>query len=193
MIKIYDDKLPLDLLIDCNLEVEFSNQYFMMHPVSRNANSEILSYKTNWTFLDLKEFSPLHIVPPEFTNEKLLRLWKEIIPYIPEPEKHRLKRGYINAHHFGVEDVIHQDDMDVPHGLTVIVYMCQSWYPEWYGQTTFWENLYSESKNDIIQSVLPRHNRFIIFDKNIPHSVAPLSRRFQGIRFTCMFKLERVE
>jgi len=43
---------------------------------------------------------------------------------------------------------------------------------------------------DIYRCVLPKYNRFVIFDKNIKHCAGMVSRKFSGIRLTCMFKVE---
>jgi hypothetical protein len=172
--QIIDNVLPNELLNSCIQEAEESQNYGMMW------GNRTHTFKSNWMLAPVNE-------PEKFTNKTFISLWEEVKNHIPKNVK--LCRAYINAHSYGVEDDIHIDDEDVGDGLTVIVYLCSAWYPEWFGQTMFFEST-NRQTNEIVQSVLPRYNRMVIFDKNIPHCVSPLSRRFTGVRYTCMFKLE---
>ena len=133
----------------------------------------------------------MSVIPFDFTNEKIKALWEEVKMYLPE--NHKLKRGYVNAHQYGIEDTIHSDDDQWENGLTVIVYLCYGWLPDWYGQTMFFtgeDKKNIQSTMDIYRCVLPKYNRFVIFDKNIKHCAGMVSRKFSGIRLTCMFKVE---
>ena len=176
-LQVLDDFLSNEVLSSCIEEAELSESYRVLH----GAGDGSYGFKYSWMVYDSGD-----------KNGKLennfLSLWSEISSRIAE--KTRVHRCYVNAHTYGVEDAIHEDDTDLENGLTVIVYLCRAWYPEWFGQTVFWEHLDKMTHNDIIQSVIPKPNRVLIFDKKIPHCVAPLSRRFSGVRLTCMFKLE---
>lgn len=179
MIKIIDNLLPETLLIQCVQEAEASRNYCVLHP----AGDGSYCFKYSWMFCNVTDNSIIE-------NKEIKNLWDEVQKYLPI--NIRLHRGYINAHTYGVEDAIHIDDADIKNGLTVIVYLCSDWYPEWFGQTMFF-NSSDKHHNEITQSVLPRFNRILIFDKNIPHCVSPLSRKFTGVRLTCMFKVELLD
>jgi Rps23 Pro-64 3,4-dihydroxylase Tpa1-like proline 4-hydroxylase len=177
-INIKDNVIPTDILKNCIKEAEDSNKYSVLHGAGDGGNG----FKYNWTFYDSSLTNPI-----SFTNVYLLELWKKVKKELPT--NIRLIRSYINAHTYGVEDAIHTDEIHIKKGLTVIIYLCNNWYPEWFGQTIFFESL-DKHNNEIVQSVIPKFNRMLIFDKNIPHCVSPLSRKFVGVRLTCMFKVE---
>lgn len=178
MVKIYDNFFPAEDFQACAEEAELCKSYGVLH----GAGMADTGFKYNW--LIFSQDSPV------FASKNFERLWQQAKTILPEDSK--LSRCYVNAHTFGVEDTIHIDDADLEHGLTVIVYLNLAWYPEWFGQTVFWNtrDRFEANANDITMSVLPKANRVLVFDKNIPHCVAPLSRRFMGVRLTCMFKVE---
>jgi hypothetical protein len=175
---IHDDKLPQELLLKCIQEAEACKNYGVLHQGGNGS----YGFKYNWMFTDT--------VTKEIQSDNLNQLWQHVKTFLPN--NIRLHRGYVNAHTYGVEDTIHEDDGDITEGLTVIVYLCHAWYPEWFGQTVFFESL-SNQQNEIVASVLPKPNRFVVFNKKDPHCVAPLSRRFAGVRLTCMFKVELIQ
>lgn len=179
MIKIIDNRLPETLLMECIEKAEFSENYSVLHM----AGDGSYGFKYNWLFCDVLDNGNIK-------DDKIKQLWVEVQKHLPV--NIRLHRGYVNAHTYGVEDAIHIDDLDIKKGLTVIVYLCSDWYPEWFGQTMFFSSL-DKHHNEITQSVLPRFNRVLVFDKTIPHCVSPLSRKFAGIRLTCMFKVELLD
>jgi hypothetical protein len=175
MITVLDNQIPNELLLSCINEAENCRQYGVLH----KAGDGSYGFKYNWMFFAENDS---HI-----KNENLNFLWEEIKKHLPK--NIRLHRAYINAHTYGIEDTIHQDDPDLAKALTVIIYLCNDWYPEWFGQTLFFETT-DKHNNEIVKSVLPKFNRALIFDTKIPHCVSPLSRRFSGVRLTCMYKVE---
>lgn len=178
-IQIVDDKIPHDILKNAIRQAETCSLYGVLHP----AGDGSYGFKYTWDFLQLDK-------PETFVDENIKALWDIVKQHIPT--NHILRRGYINAHTFGVEDTIHFDDPNFQNGYTIIVYLCNDWYAGWSGQTVFYKNL-NQLGNEIEQSVLPRYNRFVVFDKNLPHCVAPLSHKFAGVRLTCMFKIEALD
>jgi hypothetical protein len=125
------------------------------------------------------------------------QIYQELIPYIPN--EYEIYRSYINAMSFGMEDTIHQDEIELEDGMTLLIYLCNGWFPEWFGQTVFFKNIGKDNNREkgffgaeIAESILPRYNLAILFDKNIYHCVSPISRRFAGVRYTCMFKLKKI-
>jgi SM-20-related protein len=179
MLNIIDSAIPQNILNACIQEAEYSTNYSVLH----GAGDGSYGFKYNWLLQDSNQ-------PNTFTNQQFKVLWEEVKQHVPANT--RLYRAYVNAHTYGVEDAIHVDDAELKKGFTVIVYLCNGWYPEWFGQTVFFKSL-DKQNNDIINSVLPQYNRVIIFDKDIPHCVSPLSRKFAGVRLTCMFKLELLD
>jgi hypothetical protein len=174
-IKLLDNCLPIDLLVSCIKDAECSANYSVLN----GAGDGSYGFKYRWLFKSEQQ--------DQIENNNLKNLWGKIKEHLPSNSV--LHRGYINAHTYGVEDSIHEDDADLEKGLTVIVYLCSDWYPEWFGQTMFFSSL-DKHNNEIVGSVIPKFNRVIVFDKAIPHCVAPLSRRFAGVRLTCMFKVK---
>ena len=175
-ITVIDNALDNNVLKACINEAETQKSYYCMHP----GGDGTYGFKYNWTFRAINR-------PESFTNEPMIALWKEVKKHLPENAE--LFRGYVNAHQFGVEDNLHSDDPLFDNGYTVIVYLTSTWQASWGGQTMFYDN-FTQEDNEIVRSVLPRYNRMVIFDKNLPHAVAPLSKRFTGVRFTCMFKVK---
>jgi Rps23 Pro-64 3,4-dihydroxylase Tpa1-like proline 4-hydroxylase len=175
-VQIYDNKINNDVLLTAISATELSNNFSCLHP----AGDTTYGFKYHWTL-----FGEYGEKKTEFKDQEFINLLNEIKPYVPE--NLTLTRAYINAHNFGIEDTMHTDEQEYAEGVTVIVYLCSKWYPEWFGQTVLFDR-YNREDADISCSILPKYNRFIVFDKNIPHCAAPLSKRFNGVRFTCMFK-----
>jgi hypothetical protein len=181
--KVFDGQIPEDLLRRCITVAENEDSYTVLHL----AGDGSFGFKYSW---GLYYMHP----PKEFAFKKeFMELWEVVKQQLPENSV--LFRAYINSHTYGVEDSIHMDryfnDPNDKPGVTVIVYLCNMWYPEWFGQTLFWHSN-NKQENEIIQAVIPKNNRFLIFNKDIPHCVSPLSRRFTGVRLTCMFKVNFV-
>ncbi len=174
--KILDNVLSEEILERAIKKAETSNNYGLLHGAGTSRNQ----FKFNWMLCDSSI---------KFKDEDFINLWHEVKKHVPH--NFELRRAYINAHTYGVEDTIHTDDQEYFKGMTVIVYLCDDWYAQWGGST----NIYSgnaPNKLEIVTAVLPKRNRIFIFDKNLPHMVSPLSRLFTGIRLTCMFKLEEM-
>lgn len=174
---VKDGHIPSEILNSCILAAEKSEAYKSLHA----AGDGTLGFKFSWQMYD--RYRGKDEMPVEFKQ-----LWDSCKNLFPSGSS--LYRCYINAQSFGIEDNIHEDDQELEKGSTGIVYLCSVWYPEWFGQTVFWEHLDRTEPNDIVHSVMPKHNRVVVFDKTIPHCVAPLSKRFCGVRYTCMFKVE---
>ena len=170
-------ELPLGLYTSCLVEAQDSDSYWCEHPALSLYDDPNVFYKYNWVLYDSKKGGQL--------TWPYDSLWEHVSERIPF--KHELLRAYVNAHKFGDEDNIHRDEVRIHKGATIIVYLCDEWRPEWGGQTMFFKD--KEHGLEIVHSVLPKPMRYVIFDKDIPHCVAPLSRRFNGIRYSCMFKV----
>jgi hypothetical protein len=114
MIKIINNELPNNLLSSCIAEAENSSNYSVLH----KAGDGSYGFKYNWMFFCSEKTKHIE-------NENFKNLWLEVQKHLPH--NIRLHRAYVNAHTYGVEDSIHQDDPDFVNGLTIIVYLCNDW------------------------------------------------------------------
>ena len=105
-----------------------------------------------------------------------LKLKAEVLP------GHALVRCYANAHTFGVEGYPHIDSR-TEGNYTTICYVNPMWRPEWAGETVFFNDV-----GDIVQAVLPKPGRVIVFDGRVTHAARALSRICPAMRVTLMFK-----
>ena len=132
-------------------------------------------------------------------NFKLLEiksLWNQFNEQFKVPIKN-LESSYLNGLTFGTEAFPHIDFQEQGH-TSVIVFLCEAWNSYWGGETVFFDGKCIKNNpshevfytHDIIQSVLPKHNRMILFDGNITHAVRPISKSFKGLRKTLMFKIK---
>jgi len=151
--------------------------------------------KYSWTFYD-KNSKNQQLQKIE--NETLKSLWKKTKDLLPVKDYY-LKRAYINVSRFGDEDRIHVDECSDPFGLTAILYLSGKWKMTWGGQTNFYTKFTkgmnapndneTEYENEIIHSVIPKQNRIVIFNKNIPHAAGILSKTCLRNRYACVFKI----
>ena len=180
-IALFDGRIEDGILQKAIEAAESSHSYYPFH----QAGDGHLGFKYSW-----QVYFPEAGVT-EFTNQNIKALWEEIAKDLPEC--HILRKCYVNAHQYGVEDAIHQDDVWFGKGVTIIVYLCRAWHPDWGGSTMFFSsqnNVSDISSMDIDKCVLPKYNRFVIFNKDIYHCAGLVSRKFTGLRLTCMFKVE---
>lgn len=182
-LRVIDNAIPEELLQKCIFLAESSKSYSVLH----RAGDGTFGFKYSWYLYTPEEQKEI-----EFPHSEFMELWNVIKQHLPENSK--LYASYINAHTYGVEDCIHVDGpLDASErknkGYTIVIYLCNDWYAEWFGQTLFF-NEYDKHSNEIGFSAMPKRNRFVIFDSDIPHCVSPLSRRFAGVRLTYMFKVE---
>jgi SM-20-related protein len=98
---------------------------------------------------------------------------------------HTLIRCYANAHSYGSDGTLHADSVS-DHSYTSIYYPHDTWSPNWGGETVF----FNHKKTDIIASVYPKPNRFLMFQGTIPHVARGVSRTCPALRITLMFKTE---
>jgi hypothetical protein len=179
-IKVYDGEITEEVLQKAVVAAESSHSYYPFHQAGDGSG-----FKYSWQIY----FPEANI--NEFTSPEIKALWGDVQKMLPEGSI--LRKCYVNAHQYGVEDTIHQDDIWFGKGKTVIVYLCRAWYPDWGGATMFFsgqDRTSPISSMDIEKCVLPKYNRLVMFDKDIYHCAGLVSRRFTGLRLTCMFKVE---
>ena len=103
------------------------------------------------------------------------------------PERrYRPYRAYTNYAAFGEMLFTHTDCLPDQDELTALWFLCETWDPEWGGETLFFD-----SANDAQVVVAPRPGRLVIFDGAIRHVGKPPNRICYAPRFTFAVKLER--
>ena len=95
------------------------------------------------------------------------------------------------------------DDKESSLGLSAILYLSGKWKITWGGQTNFYTKFTekanlpnddeTEYENEIIHSVIPKQNRVVVFNKNIPHSAGIISKTCLENRYACVFKILTAE
>jgi SM-20-related protein len=100
---------------------------------------------------------------------------------------HTLMRCYANGYPYGCEGSAHLDSAD-PSDYTAVFYSNPTWDPNWSGETIF---LTQQPPADIIAAILPRPNRLVLFQGNVPHAARGISRVCPLLRITLMFKTKK--
>ena len=95
----------------------------------------------------------------------------------------KLLRCYANGHTYGNDANIHYDDFR-ENTITYIFYPIKTWNVDWGGETIFWDR----TDREIIESVIPKSNRLLIFPSKLWHGARPMSRYCSSLRITLMFK-----
>jgi hypothetical protein len=127
--------------------------------------------------------------PPNNTtdiSERLPNEFKDVWKILNKEffkDKATLVRCYANRQTFGTEGYIHTDT-EREEDQTIIIYMNKEWSANLGGETTF----YSFDMSEIIDAVLPRYGRTVIFNGNIPHCARSVTRICDKARTTLMFK-----
>ena len=181
---VYDDELIRESQGLVQTSNYFSDYNFL--------GTEFVGIKYNWTFYDENQ------EVKEIKNKTFRTIWQKTKELLPV-KNYKLKRAYINVSRFGDEDRIHVDEEETTFGLTAILYLSGKWKITWGGQTNFYTKFKkggippnddeTEYDNEIIHSVIPKKNRIVIFNKNIPHAAGILSKTCLKNRYACVFKI----
>ena len=121
-----------------------------------------------------------------FEDPCIQQLYEKIEIHITESNvgmEAKLLRCYANGHTFGNDANIHYDDSR-DDTLTYIFYPLKTWNVDWGGETIFWDR----TNREIIESVIPKSNRMLIFSSKLWHGARPVSRYCNILRITFMFK-----
>lgn len=106
-------------------------------------------------------------------------IWRLLRPMF---ENSGLLRCYANQHTYGVEGYPHTDS-DIAEDRTILFYMNRQWDIAWGGETAFY------SEGEIIQSVMPRFGRMVIFPSSTLHAARNVTRLCPKGRITLIFKV----
>ena len=99
------------------------------------------------------------------------------------PPESKVLRCYSNAYAFGTEGYPHTDSK-VDSDMTIVLYMNEEWKPEWAGETVFFDE-----EDEIIQAVLPKYNRCVIFPSAMLHVGRSVSRICNQLRTVFVLKV----
>jgi len=149
-----------------------------MHPCARS-NPEtdphghwltVLSSTDRFNIQDATDKLPVDLKPA----------WEELRRVI----KHKsLVTSYMNGHTYGTEGYFHRDWHEEGYTTCIVYLLRDEWDPDWGGETVFID----DDKN-IRASIFPKANRVVVFPSNLNHCARGVSRKFNGIRKTLMFK-----
>jgi SM-20-related protein len=121
----------------------------------------------------------------ERNSPLVFNMWKQIRDRIFSG--HALVRCYANGYPFGSEGSVHMD-ANVSTHFTGLYYPHLAWDANYAGETVFFDR----GCRDIIASIYPKPNRFVVFPGTIPHVARGVSRRCRDLRITLMFKTEKL-
>lgn len=91
---------------------------------------------------------------------------------------------YANGQTFDQDSPIHRDNLPKKPGKTVVLFCNEYWASTWGGELTFFDT----NKNEIIQAILPKPGRAVIFDGEIPHRARAPTIDSRQLRTTIAFK-----
>lgn len=97
---------------------------------------------------------------------------------------HTLIRCYANAHTFGLDGTIHRDNNVDVDATTTIIYCHRLWPLPWGGEIIF----YNDDNDGIINAVIPKPGRVVIFKGSVPHAAKSPARVCRGLRISLVFK-----
>ena len=94
---------------------------------------------------------------------------------------------YYNSYKFGNEMEIHADKTTKEgFNRTIIIYLTETWLPEWHGETVF----YDDRGENIIKTIVPYPNSAVISDARIFHTSVPISKFCLSNRYILVFQTE---
>jgi len=137
----------------------------------------------NYTFLDtpnpVKDYSKLNDISQTIINRLNKRYDTKFYPH----------NAYLNCYSHGNEMQIHNDrQTKKEYNRTLIVYINSTdlWNVEWSGHTL----LFDKDKKNIISTSIPFRNNAFLFDSELPHGIAPLSKSCYEKRIILVYQME---
>lgn len=174
-IKIYDELLTDEMLHDV-IELITSKGFHYGWKSSKNVSF------SHWN-LGLSKTGQASGNRKDITQELpdcVKTLWNQIQPIILK-EHPILLRAYCNAYTYGTDGYIHQDSK-FEEDMTLIIYLNQSWNPNWGGETVLFHD------NEIFKAVLPKFKRLFLFPAAMDHAARGVSRWCPQVRQVLVFK-----
>jgi SM-20-related protein len=176
MLTIQDELIPQEHLDACSAVLKTASWSY-----GWRSNTDIKYGHWNYDITNTDKNNPTD------ASDRLPDMFKEVWNSLNEKvflDKAIVTRCYANRHTFGTEGYIHTDTKRLE-DFTVVIYMDEHWEADYGGETVF----YDKDKTIIVNAVLPKYGRVVIFPGNMPHRASPLSRTYDGVRTTLMFKV----
>lgn len=96
----------------------------------------------------------------------------------------KLVRCYVNGYTYGMDGYFHRDSERAGE-VTVIVFLCKEWYPDWAGENV----VISDDWWSKQWSTMPRPNRAVVLPSNMLHCGRAVSRNCPEMRKVLVFKM----
>ena len=162
------DDRPVVILDDAIVDPMFgefvhfilNNAAFM--PSQTDTQESLLMTGSYWAYKIRKD---VFVNTPIYTE--LLELTKKHISDLSWD----LIEAYVNSNQYGENSYIHKDGNTYDNAVTCLVYLNETWSPDFAGETLFYNN-----DNDAIVVTSPKFKRIVIFDGQISHRASPPSR-----------------
>lgn len=189
MINIYDDVLSRDALNNISNYAKTAN-----YTCGWKADPKLEEDYGHWNhmFISSKEKSLITDLSSDqaFMQSEAFPIWKQLSLKFG---KCQLIRSYLNLYTHGTEGYVHRDDSEVLDIIrsseykyqqqTFLVYLNEEWDVNWAGETIFFDD-----NDNIINGVLPKYGRVVIFDGAIKHVARSISRICPEKRRVLAFK-----
>lgn len=125
------------------------------------------------------DFETVPFEEQTYVGRKAKELLQE---FIPDADKYRLFRAYVNLSTYGDVEYPHYDCDAVKQDITVLYYVNNQWARQYGGETMFYED------HDSRLAVLPTPGRFVLFPGNIEHMGGVASRICKFPRYSLALK-----
>lgn len=169
------DKEEIDVLYDICW-----NSDLYLRGVESNYSSEDRDSR-KWS---LTKFIDLSDINYRFYN----KLAKRITQHESIKGKYECFRILLNAYKYCDVLSVHTDVHDrLPGCKTALVYGNNKWDINWGSETIFLSSMDSDA--EILQSVIPKPGRMVMFDADIPHTGRPPVSIFPNYRYSIAFNL----
>jgi len=148
-------------------------------------------FGVNWNFdgrnyTDISRKWDYHLNFKNNTEEQFLNLNNVLLKKNGLFNLFKLKRAYASANTYGFSGEYHLDDNAKEYNeiITIMYYINTFWHLDFGGETFF----LNEKRDEILNAVIPKPGRAVMFDGFISHGPRPLSKIFNGLRIVLTFK-----
>lgn len=174
-VRTYDNLLEADLVHALCEEIK---QTGLKYGWNSNSDVEYGHWNTFFAGKSKKNRTP---VDDQLTGT--VRLVAEEIKRLALPHGSQIIRCYCNAYTFGTEGYPHTDSK-IDSDITVVLYLNKEWRPEWAGETVFFDD-----EDEIINAVLPKFGRLVVFPSAMLHAARSVSRICSDLRMVFVLKV----